>query len=275
MAELEFFSDLGAFLDAVGPFLEAKEAENCLILGLIPAMRARPPKVEPFGYRIGDMAAFFSGLLLIVSEGPAESVEKLADHFVAKKWVCPGVVGQAATSEAFAKRWIAATGCRTTSIIRQRIYELREVDSPPAPRGSIRLATPEDEALLLQWSKEFSDEALPGQPQDLETMALNLSAKIKEGQQFIWEDDGRPVSMAAVGRPTRRSISIAPVYTPQSARRRGYATALTAGVSQHALDSGREMVVLYTDLENPTSNAIYMKIGFRPVADSRNYWFAY
>ncbi|MFO7545350.1 MAG: GNAT family N-acetyltransferase, partial [Trueperaceae bacterium] len=50
-------------------------------------------------------------------------------------------------------------------------------------------------------------------------------------------------------------------------RRRGYATALVAAVTQAMLDEGRRFCSLFTDLANPTSNAIYQRIGYRPVSD--------
>ena len=60
----------------------------------------------------------------------------------------------------------------------------------------------------------------------------------------------------------------APVYTPPEHRGTGYGSAVTAAVSQHALDAGARDVILFTDLANPTSNSIYQKIGYRPVYDS-------
>ena len=62
-------------------------------------------------------------------------------------------------------------------------------------------------------------------------------------------------------------VRVAPVYTPPEMRGRGYAGAATAAVSQAALDAGVREVVLYTDLANPTSNALYQRLGYRPVED--------
>ena len=64
------------------------------------------------------------------------------------------------------------------------------------------------------------------------------------------------------------------VYTPPEHRRRGYGSAVTAAVSQLNLDRGRRFCFLYTDLANPTSNAIYQRIGYEPVCDSRELSFA-
>jgi predicted GNAT family acetyltransferase len=38
-------------------------------------------------------------------------------------------------------------------------------------------------------------------------------------------------------------------------------------VSQAARDAGTAEVLLYTDLANPTSNALYQRLGYRPVED--------
>jgi predicted GNAT family acetyltransferase len=62
-------------------------------------------------------------------------------------------------------------------------------------------------------------------------------------------------------------MRVAPVYTPKQLRGRGYAGAVTAAVSQAALDAGAAEVSLFTDLANPTSNALYQRLGYRPLED--------
>jgi predicted GNAT family acetyltransferase len=57
------------------------------------------------------------------------------------------------------------------------------------------------------------------------------------------------------------------VYTPPGLRGRGYGGAVTAAVTRAALDAGAEDVVLFTDLANPISNALYQRLGYRPVED--------
>ncbi|MBO0809529.1 MAG: GNAT family N-acetyltransferase, partial [Actinobacteria bacterium] len=48
---------------------------------------------------------------------------------------------------------------------------------------------------------------------------------------------------------------------------RGFAAAVTAAVSRAALAAGAQEVLLFTDLANPTSNALYQRLGYRPVSD--------
>jgi hypothetical protein len=63
------------------------------------------------------------------------------------------------------------------------------------------------------------------------------------------------------------------VYTPPEHRRRGYASALTAALTERLLAGGRRFCFLFTDLANPTSNAIYQRIGYRPLGDVDRYRF--
>jgi hypothetical protein len=62
------------------------------------------------------------------------------------------------------------------------------------------------------------------------------------------------------------------VYTPPENRRRGYAAACVYGISKYCTEAGYRCV-LYTDLGNPTSNAIYRRIGYRAVAEAIHYRF--
>lgn len=57
------------------------------------------------------------------------------------------------------------------------------------------------------------------------------------------------------------------IYQPPERRRRGYASALVAALSQHQLDAGRRFCFLFTNLSKPTSNHIYQAIGYEPVVD--------
>jgi predicted GNAT family acetyltransferase len=89
----------------------------------------------------------------------------------------------------------------------------------------------------------------------------------------MWEDGADVVSMCGFGGLTPRGIRIGPVYTPPELRRRGYASALTAHVTQQQLDGGRDYCFLYTDLANPTSNRIYLNLGYELVCESADYAF--
>lgn len=80
--------------------------------------------------------------------------------------------------------------------------------------------------------------------------------------------------MAAVTAPANGVARVGPVYTPPAHRRRGHGSAVTAAATAAAISEGAEDVVLYTDLANPTSNAIYQAIGYRPDHDAEERAFA-
>jgi predicted GNAT family acetyltransferase len=86
------------------------------------------------------------------------------------------------------------------------------------------------------------------------------------GGLMVWEVDGVAVSMAGRTRPAAGMLRVGPVFTPLDLRGRGYAGAVTAAVSRAAQELVGE-VLLFTDMANPTSNAIYQRLGYRRVAD--------
>ena len=57
------------------------------------------------------------------------------------------------------------------------------------------------------------------------------------------------------------------VFTPPELRGHGFASACVAVVTARELAAGRTPM-LYTDLANPTSNAIYQRIGYRWVTEA-------
>jgi predicted GNAT family acetyltransferase len=68
-------------------------------------------------------------------------------------------------------------------------------------------------------------------------------------------------------RPAAGVVRVGPVYTPPALRGRGYAGAVTGAVTSAAIAAGAREVVLFTDLANPTSNALYRRLGYQPVTD--------
>jgi hypothetical protein len=125
----------------------------------------------------------------------------------------------------------------------------------------MRVAGSGDALLLRDWFHRFVDEAGIGPP-DVDAEVRSL---VDSGSAFLWDDDG-PVCMTVAKGPTPNGIRIGYVYTPPMRRKRGYASALVAGVSQRMIDEGRRFCFLYTDLANPTSNEIYRRLGYEQVA---------
>ncbi len=84
----------------------------------------------------------------------------------------------------------------------------------------------------------------------------------------VWErENGTPVAMATLTRRVAGTVRVAFVYTPPEHRRRGYAAGVTAAAGDRALAAGAEAVALFTDVANPTTNALYQRLGYRPLGD--------
>ena len=66
--------------------------------------------------------------------------------------------------------------------------------------------------------------------------------------------------------PSLGVVRVGPVHTPREQRARGYASAAVAQLSRRVLATGAR-VCLFTDQANPTSNAIYQRLGYEPVVD--------
>ncbi|HJQ75150.1 MAG TPA: GNAT family N-acetyltransferase, partial [Gaiellaceae bacterium] len=193
----------------------------------------------------------------------------------------PGAVGSVPEVEELARIWSAHAGRSPRTDMRQGVYALERVEPPPETPGSSRVATADDWEVLFRWWVAFGDEVLhegnPGRERAEQSLRHKLDAPT--GGLMLWEDEDEPVSFAGWGGPTPNGIRIGPVYTPPELRGRGYATALTAELSQQLLDGrlfegGRRFCFLYTDLANPTSNAIYERVGYRRVAESAEIVFS-
>jgi predicted GNAT family acetyltransferase len=179
----------------------------------------------------------------------------------------PGVVAAQPEAEAFAAAWTAKTRATSRTNRGQGVFALERVEQPGAIPGRIRNAGADDRPLLLDWWRAFAEEALEESPDpDSVAHAVDHRLGAEAAGVSLWEDGGT-VSFAAFGNPTPNGIRIGPVYTPPEHRRRGYASALVAELSQRLL-AERRFCFLFTDLANPTANRLYERIGYRRVCEA-------
>ena len=203
----------------------------------------------------------------------ADAVDVVVDALANES--LPGVLAPTEVVGRFLARWTERTRQTAHLEVAERIFRLERVIPPERPAaGSWRWAEPGDREQIADWVAAFSAEALPEQPpvEDALEVADRWIAGINR-TLYLWEDDGRTVSLVGAGGETPNGIRIGPVYTPPEARGRGYATSLTAAASADQLARGRRFCYLFTDLANPTSNAIYQAIGYEPVCDMDQYRF--
>ena len=280
---VERLADAQAFLDAAGPFLADREAEHNLLFGIAANLITDPDRsmtAPPYfaAVRRADdvvAAALMTppfNLVLSWTADPA-AIPALAGDLDRDRVPVPGITAPVEMAQAFAELWAGRHDLATHRTMAERIYRLERVTAPDAVPGTIRLATWADRELLVDWVRDFLREALHRED-DGETLAL-VDGALRSGTRifYLWEHEGRPVSVAGVTGPTPNGIRVGPVYTPPADRRQGFASAVTAAVSQAQLDQGRRFVFLFTDLDNPTSNRIYQAIGYEPVIDIDQWTF--
>jgi hypothetical protein len=269
------------FLTQARGFLLEREAEESLPLGLATrlASHGKIPGVESqtsFFYAIEEegkillAAVRTAPLKLILSHGSPIAVAVLADWLARQRAVLPGVFGPVETADVFAAAWKKLSRPMIHISHSLRLYQLDQVILPPPPAGRLVPAGREHLDLLTQWQQAFSAEV---RHQDISDHRQFLLSAVDEGRLFVWMEDHRPLAMAAWSRPTPNGVSINMVYTPPEYRNHGHATACVAALSRRLLDSGRKFCCLFTDLDNPVSNGIYPRIGYRPLADFREYLF--
>jgi predicted GNAT family acetyltransferase len=279
--------DAATFLAEAQPLLLADEARHNLILGIAGTIRDAPdhyPARDFWLVRNGSVTVGAAlrtppyNLILAQPQSP-QALGALLEAVAGEE--LPGVVGAEPEAVEFAELWARYTGAPARTNMRQGIYELERVEPLAAVPSSARVATAGDRELVLRWFLAFADEALHegGPGRDRAEVMLDHRLASTTAGILLWEDGGEPVSFAGWGGATPNGIRIGPVYTPPELRGRGYATALTAELSQRLLDGrlfegGRRFCFLYTDLANPTSNAIYERIGYRRVAESAEIVFA-
>ncbi|MEU6508674.1 GNAT family N-acetyltransferase [Streptomyces sp. NPDC046942] len=267
--------DLDEFLARAGDFLSSRPALHTVPLSVTEALRRRGP--HAFGaedpvFGILDDGTVRAVLvhtppfhLHVTTLTPGEA-DALATRLAEQAHPVPGLSGPRETAEAFAAAWQRRSGTAGTLAQRQRLYRLDELTAPePRPEGRARIAGPADRELLIRWKLAFDGDTGHGPGQDPAGWA---DARIAYGGITLWETpDGTPVSLAGVTPETAGQVRVAPVYTPAELRGRGYAGAVTAEVSRAAREAGTAEILLFTDLANPTSNGLYQRIGYRPVAD--------
>lgn len=273
--------DPAAFAELVTPFLLRDAARHNLPLGLIDTLRHHPAVYPAFHLFVAERDGAVAGVTvqtpphnLIVAAPEDDAVVAALIDAVSDAGVRPpGVIGGRPEVDAAAAAWVARHGGSFRPETRQGVYELRTVRETGNAPGAPRRATEDDLDLLDTWHEAFLSEAVPGVQADPGMRRRRLEQVLGEGGYWLWEDAGEPVSMTGMSPAPPGGARIGPVYTPRPLRGRGYATALVAHVSAEALAAGADACFLHTDLSNPTSNAIYMRVGYEWACEAADYRF--
>jgi GNAT superfamily N-acetyltransferase len=262
------------FSTVVVPFLTTHEVENNLMIGIAQRIAAQP-ETAPGAVlaAVEDRGQVVAATLRtppnfpIVTLLPPGAAAKVAEFYAGIGEVPDGAVGPGMHGRDLAVRFAEQRHGELVRASDEIVYELTTLCEPERPRGRARRPEPEELPVVTRFLGEFFREvALPHSPDP----AL-LARRIMDRQAaLVWDDEG-PVSLACWARHTPTGTAIAPVYTPPSARNRGYASAVTAELCRELLASGRRFVCLHAERHNAASNHVYQSLGFRAVS-TINVW---
>jgi GNAT superfamily N-acetyltransferase len=163
-------------------------------------------------------------------------------------------------------------GGSTRVLEHDRLWEATSVLPPTGVPGGARAATLDDLDLVTAWCLDFmpaADRQAGRPPREGEGEHLDRDyarGKIERGLMWLWEDKGEVVHLTGWNPPALGVARVGPVYTPVEHRGHGYAAALVAQVTERILSDGAR-ACLFTDVDNPVSNGVYERIGYRPVAE--------
>lgn len=274
----KIYHDYDLFKQKVEPFLLEKEEKNNLPLGILYRLKTLENVFAATIENGGGLVAVFlqtppHSMTAVMDEN--QDLEKLihysVSHLQQEHPTLPGIISSKTFSHRFAEEW-AERQNRTYKIhMEQCIMACNQVNSILLSDGKLELARKDQKQVLTGWLLEFVEESnlLPVVRDNAEIAILQA---IENETLYTWSIEGNPVSMVNKTRSTKNSIGINQVYTPKQYRNRGFASSSVHQLTEQLLKQ-LTSCILYTDLSNPTSNSIYKKIGYKPVAESSHILF--
>lgn len=279
MFKLTKYRNAAQYNERVHSFLIEDEAANNLPLGLLNTMKISDKYKDPLlllvengeGSVVGSFIMtpphYLVSTLNVEKKDIPQIVEQLKRFCEESNITFPGFIAEKEIALQLTHAWCNETGSSFHVRMNQRVYQLNEVIDIPLSDGKMVPISKEHEALLADWLIGFVKDTGENPLTDEEAILRSRDMIENEKYVYLWEVDGKPVSMARGARRTDHGITVNFVYTPKEFRKMGYASSVVAELSRLLLKD-HAFCSLYTDLDNPTSNKIYMEIGYKPVCDS-------
>ena len=283
--KFNLYTDIHAFYRSTFDILMRHEAQNMIILGNVvignegkdkydwrdPANWMMATVTDETGIRLTALMTPPHGLTLYATDNLIDdtAITYLIDGISDTDFALPGLMTEKNLAERFIQIYSQVYGKKYIIETEMRIFELLQVNPDIPKAGRLRPATDYDLYFLPYWIESFYADAFAHKDNAIEIPVDIEKYRHRIPKLYVWENEAEtPVSIANVGREMQTVCGIGSVYTPPYFRCKGYASACVASLSQLQLDKGFTRCVLYTDLANPTSNSIYKKIGYMPIADS-------
>lgn len=176
------------------------------------------------------------------------------------------VEGPLQVVESFLGHWTQYPHRSHAVLLNQGLYELRSVLATRRRDGQMVAGAREHIETLTHFLVGFMNDCFPQTAIDRNSLAQKAEQLVTRGKAFLWKNaSGSLVSMASIVRESPNTSSISLVYTPPDERGKGYAGQLMETLSQSQLNTGKVACNLFTDLDNPTSNKVYLRIGYQQI----------
>ncbi|MEX2503650.1 MAG: GNAT family N-acetyltransferase [Egicoccus sp.] len=183
------------------------------------------------------------------------------------------LVGEATLTAAVAEDLARSTGATASCMMAMPIMACEHLRAPSAaPPGRVRAATAADLDLVSELQLAFQRDALPHAVVDPRQLRVRLAGRLSadHGIRLFERDGEQVVAMAEFGSPTPNGARVYAVYTPPEHRGHGYGAATVAAVTAEVL-ARKRFVFLNTDAANPTSNALYTRLGYEVVGEQAHW----
>lgn len=269
MLEVHPTNDPAEVLGLAGGFLASRPVEHNLVLSLLTDRVARG--TAGHYWWLTDSSAVVGVGFQSPTSFSATITPMARDHVDALveriDVTLPGVIAEAATAAAFAGAWTQRHAIAARPVEAGRLHRLHRARHVGDAPGRRRAATEADLGLIEQWLDGFTADTGPSP----ELAAVAARGYVEDRTAWLWEDDG-PACLVRVSPVVAGVARVGPVYTPPARRGRGYATTCVAELSR-SIEADTNLAILHTQLENPSANAMYRRIGYRPVLEMLRYEF--
>lgn len=261
--------DPAEVLREAGGFLLDCPVEHNVILSIVHS-RVTHPEVGRYWWVVDDgvVAGVAMQTPLSFSATATPMRRPLVEALVAAtEPPVPGFIGEAATAAVYAGAWANRHRVPAVPTGGERLFRLDGARRVGRATGDLQPAEAGDRDLLVAWLEGFGTDTghLAEDPD------VVVDRYLDEHSAWLWID-GDPVTMARAAPVVGEVARIGPVYTPPDRRGNGYATSCVEQLSRRIEDQ-EHTAILYTQLTNPTSNAIYGRIGYEPVLEVLRYDF--
>jgi predicted GNAT family acetyltransferase len=202
-----------------------------------------------------------------------DGVVALADALTAHGHMPPGCVSEAAMADAFAGAWSARHPVRAELEHRHLLYQADQVIRPAGVEGTLVRAQHANLERHVAWETAFAIDIEASEVErEREFVETRVRRWLDAGVLFDWKVKDKAGAHGVVMPVGKDGARVLAIYTPPDNRGRGYARAMTAALTQRAFDEGR-WCTLFTDADNPITNKIYPRVGYRLVAPYTSFRF--